>query len=235
MTPSCDTVLTFRPEWTRRCGESCSYFVVDVASGGMWTTLVTSDHDTGAAEVGVQEVEVKYRVTDSAALLPALAAASIVLSPPVHQDDQAYAPCGWEYGRSKVGVPFARLRTQDGRHLFTVKRPLDNEMACLEYETEVASRDQMHQALAVMGFRPTVRIVKRRRSAVTASGMAICVDEVELLGTFLEVERRIGPHESGVAVQQELDRFVASLGVQAARISDTYDSLIQTVQAPISE
>lgn len=65
--------------------------------------------------------------------------------PPVHQDDQAYAQYGWCYGMSKLGVAFARLRTQDDRHLFTLKRPTDNELACLEFETEVVDRDQMHE------------------------------------------------------------------------------------------
>ena len=38
----------------------------------------------------------------------------------VVQDDQAYAPVGWSYGDSKIGVSFVRLRTVDGRHTFTL-------------------------------------------------------------------------------------------------------------------
>jgi adenylate cyclase, class 2 len=71
----------------------------------------------------VREVEVKFRVHDPAALLSALSSRGIELGPPVHQDDQAYAPDGWSYGEDRRGVPFARLRTVDGEHLFTVKRP----------------------------------------------------------------------------------------------------------------
>jgi hypothetical protein len=75
-------------------------------------------------------------------------------------------------------VTFARLRTQGGRHLFTVKRPLDNEMACVEHETEVTDRVAMHQAVLAMGFVPTVRIVKVRRTAVIGD-VVVCVDDVE--------------------------------------------------------
>jgi adenylate cyclase, class 2 len=119
--------------------------------------------DTGQVSgerVDVQEVEVKYRILDVEALTAALTARHVSLSAPVRQDDQAYAPIGWQYGQHKVNVPFARLRTQNGRHLFTVKKPLANEMACLEHESEIADRDQMHAALTAMGFYPTVRIVK---------------------------------------------------------------------------
>jgi adenylate cyclase, class 2 len=94
-----------------------------------------------------REVEVKYRVPDPAHLEAALQRQGLVLSPPVEQDDQAYAERGWSYGMSKIGVVFARLRTQAGRHLFTVKKPVDNALSCLEYECEVSDRTQMHQAI----------------------------------------------------------------------------------------
>jgi adenylate cyclase class 2 len=156
----------------------------------------------------------------------------LVLSPPAHQDDQAYAQNGWHYGLSKLGVPFARLRTQAGRHLFTLKRPVDNEMACMEFETEVADRDQMHEAILNMGFYPTVRIVKTRRTARLGE-LSLCVDQVEDLGVFLEIERVIQAGESGAAVQAELDGFARSLGVPLERTTDTYDSLVRASLAAV--
>jgi adenylate cyclase class 2 len=178
----------------------------------------------------VQEVEVKYRVLDADALIAVLAARDVRLCAPVRQDDQAYAPVGWHYGQPKVNVPFARLRTQDGQHLFTVKKPMVNEMACLEYESAVADREQMHAALIAMGFYPTVRIVKTRRIGFL-SGLSLCLDDVEQVGLFLEVEQLIARGESGDAAQQRLDAFVQSLGVRLQRITDTYDSLIHAAQA----
>ena len=131
----------------------------------------------------------------------------------------------WEYGQSKIGVAFARLRTQEGQHLFTVKKPVAIEQACLEYESEVADRAQMHQAIMLMGFRPTVRIVKTRRTA-TVDGLGVCVDEVELAGVFMEIERTAGADQPGVVVQAEPDAWARSLGVERERTGDTYDSLV---------
>jgi adenylate cyclase, class 2 len=174
----------------------------------------------------VREVEVKYRIRDAAALESNLTAHGIVLSAPVHQDDQAYAPREWRYGMSKIGVPFARLRTQNGRHVFTVKRPVENEMSCLEYETEVSDREQMHGAILAMGFVPTVRIVKNRRTARSGE-LSVCLDEVDHAGVFLEIEAVIGPGRTGLDVQSDLDTFAARLSVDGQRVSDTYDSLIR--------
>ncbi|HYU09419.1 MAG TPA: CYTH domain-containing protein [Gemmatimonadales bacterium] len=179
-----------------------------------------------------REIEVKYRVYDLAELDSVLRVRGLVLSPPVHQDDQAYAEDGWRYGMSKLGVSFARLRTQDNRHLFTLKRPTDNELACLEFETEVADRDQMHEAILHMGFYPTVRIVKTRRTAQLGE-LSLCLDEVEQAGAFLEIEKVIGPGQSGEAVQAELDAFARSLGVELERTTETYDSLIRAVLAGV--
>jgi adenylate cyclase class 2 len=178
----------------------------------------------------MHEVEVKYRVPDEAALLAALAGRGVSLSVAVRQDDQAYAPAAWRYGMSKIGVPFARLRTQDGRHLFTVKRPVDNEMACLEHETVVADREQMHAALIAMGFTPTVRIVKLRRTG-RWNEVSLCLDTVDGLGTFVEVEALIGAQESGRTTQERLDVLVRGLGVPVSRTTDTYDSLLRAVAA----
>lgn len=154
------------------------------------------------------------------------------MSPSVRQDDQAYAEDGWQYGMSKLGVSFARLRTQAGRHLFTLKRPTDNEMACLEFETEVADREQMHEAIVHMGFYPTVRIVKTRRTAQLGE-LSLCLDAVEHAGAFLEVEKVIGPGQAGAAVQAELDAFARSLGVELERTTETYDSLIRAALAGV--
>ncbi|MEW9556331.1 class IV adenylate cyclase [Nonomuraea sp. NPDC050783] len=182
----------------------------------------------------VQEVEVKYRVRGPEAMRTlevALERRGGRLSPPIRQDDQAYAQPGWEYGQSKIGVAFARLRTQDGRHLFTVKTPQANEQACLEHETEVADREQMHRAIVAMGFRPTVRIVKVRRIAVLGD-LTICVDVVEHAGTFVELERTVPDGESGIAVQAGMDGWARSLGVELERTSDTYDSLVRAALLP---
>jgi adenylate cyclase class 2 len=179
---------------------------------------------------GVREIEVKYRVTEPAALIEALRRRGVVFSAPVRQDDQAYAVNGWSYGQSKAGLAFARLRTENGRHTFCVKQPLDNELACAEHETEILARGEMHEAILAMGFYPTTRIVKTRRTA-RLDRMLLCLDEVDGLGAFFEIEAMVGGDRPAAEVQQELDGFARSLGVELVRSTETYDSLLRTVLA----
>ncbi|SCL53502.1 adenylate cyclase, class 2 [Micromonospora citrea] len=175
---------------------------------------------------GLREIEVKYRVGDPDTLVDAIEARGATFSEPVHQDDQAYAAVGWSYGQSKAGAAFARLRTENGRHVFCVKKPLANELACREHETEVLVRDQMHEAILAMGFYPTVRIVKTRRTARLGQ-MSLCLDEVRGLGAFFEIEVMVAGPRPADDVQCDLDRFARSLGVELERTTETYDSLIR--------
>jgi len=99
-------------------------------------------------------------------------------------------------------------------------------MSCEEHETPVADRDQMHAAVVAMGFRPTVRIRKVRRIAVVGD-LALCVDEVDGVGVFLEAERLVGDGVPGEVVQAELAAFVESLGVEAEPVEQTYDTLVR--------
>jgi len=177
----------------------------------------------------VREVELKYRVEDLEALLVALKSRGIELSEPVFQDDQAYAPAGWRFGDSKLGVSFLRLRTVQGRHYFTLKQPAGNAQDCLEFETQVTDRQAMHQAALHMGYRPTVRIAKTRRMA-TLDDCSLCIDEVDGVGGFLELERLVPAHADAQAIQADLAVFVSSLGITATRTNQTYDSLVHAAQ-----
>jgi adenylate cyclase, class 2 len=177
----------------------------------------------------MREVEVKYRVADLEVLLVALKARGIELSEPVYQDDQAYAPVGWDFGDGKLGVSFLRLRTIDGRHYFALKQPAGNAQDCLEYETEVADREAMHGAILRMAYRPTVRVAKTRRVA-SLPDCSLCVDDLEGAGVFMELERLVPDETDADAVQAELAEFVASLDIAVTRTAETYDSLVRSVQ-----
>ena len=160
----------------------------------------------------------------------ALKERGIKLGDPIFQDDQAYAPNGWQFGDNKLGVSFLRLRTVNNRHTFTLKQPTINALSCLEHESEVSDREQMHQAIMQMGFSPTVRVAKTRQTA-EFDGISLCVDDLEGVGTFLELERMVPEGVSESAVQDELAAFVAGLGTTAERTAESYDSVVRSAQA----
>ncbi len=195
----------------------------------MCQVVASGDRRVDDGEARVREVKVKFHVWDREALFLTLKARGIELGEPFFQDDQAYAPDRWTFEDSRLGVSFPRLRTINNRHFFTLKQPTINAQAYVSFETEVADRDQMHQAILNMGFCPTVRVAKIRRTA-SLGNMSLYVDELDGLGMFLELDCPVSPHESVVAVQEALNAFVASLGVDVTRTEETCDALVRTAQ-----
>lgn len=178
----------------------------------------------------MREIETKYRVANPEELSVALTAAGVELGEPVFQDDQAYAPAGWTPAMGRVGHTFVRLRGLDGGvYVFTTKTPLSNAMECVEYETTVTDREQMHGAILAMGFEPTVRIVKHRRAG-RAGRVGVCVDLVEGLGVFLELELVVDDDRDALVVQAELDAWARGLEVGLERTAHTYDALVGVAQ-----
>jgi len=177
----------------------------------------------------MHEVEVKFAVPGIEEVVSVLRARGVTLSAPTFQDDQAFAPVGWSFGDSKIGVSFLRLRTVDGRHWFTLKQPGVNAQDCLEHETEVVDREQMHRAILRMGYQATVRVAKTRRTGRYGE-IVLCLDVVDGVGAFLELERMVPDDASATVVQEELAAVVASLGIEAVRTAETYDSLVRAAQ-----
>lgn len=171
------------------------------------------------------EVEVRFALLDEAQALAQLRSAGVHFGKPAKQDDQAYGPDWWDYGQSRIGVTFARLRTSDDKHLFTVKRPVTDVRTCIEHECFVSDRQAMHDAICLMGFQPTVRIVKSRALAQRGE-FTFCLDDVDGLGRFLEVERLAGAEDDTEVARAEIEEFIHRIGVRAQRCTDTYDALL---------
>ena len=171
------------------------------------------------------EVEVRFRLTDAADAVDKLSTAGVRLGKPALQDDQAYAPEDWDYSQSRLGVTFARLRTSERRHLFTVKRPLTDVRTCIEHECFVSDSQAMHEAILLMGFAPTVRIRKRRAQGQLGV-LTFCLDEVEGVGHFLEVERLASAADDTDAVRREIEALLEQIGIGAERCYETYDALL---------
>jgi adenylate cyclase class 2 len=176
--------------------------------------------------MGTVEVEARFRLGAGCSALDAVARLGLTVGEPVRQDDQAYAPTGWDYGQDRLKVTFARLRSEGDDCLFTVKQPVTDVSTCIEYECRVDDRDAMHRAILLMGFAPTVRIVKTRQMVQVDERFALCLDEVEGVGAFLEVEAMTTSDADYDSLRGELEQLVASLELDVEPCSETYDTLV---------
>ncbi len=178
-----------------------------------------------------QEIEVKAKVSNLQAVEEKLLERGCIFSEPLIQKDITFANVDdKEYDSLVAGLNILRIRNQNGKYIFTVKQTGINDLDCLERETEISDPHEMEQALILMGFHEAVRINKVRRKT-NLDGYEICLDQVENLGNFVEVEK-ITKNEDPEKVQAELFEFLKQFGVtEGDRVMDGYDTQIYRLQS----
>lgn len=178
----------------------------------------------------MQEIEVKVKTKDNDEVIRILEAAGCVFSEPIEQDDVTYATTKESmdaFMRSKI---FPRIRQiTDGDTIFTVK--FDDQrhvlgMAATEHEVRVDSATELDQMLQLMGFKRIVRVKKMRRKTKYKE-YEICVDDVEELGSYMEIEKIADKDADAHAVHEELLGVLESLGINLeGRVTKGYDIIM---------
>jgi len=172
----------------------------------------------------IKEIEVKARVNDPKTLFKKLKKLGCKFSKAITQYDRVYNKNGKRRTGSRNGSTTLRLRQQNGKVLFTIKQTLSTELDCLEKEVLVSDLNQMEDAIKMMGYLEVVRVNKIRQHA-KFKDFTICLDKVEGLGSFIEVEK-ISDGDSQ-KIMNELMEFLLSLGINKEdRVTKGYDTLL---------
>ncbi len=102
------------------------------------------------------------------------------------QVDEYYAHPSRDFARTDEAL---RLRTENDLTVITYKGPkLDGETKTREeFEVSIANRATMASILDRLGFKPVIRISKRRH-VYGLKGITVCFDSVVGLGDFIELE-----------------------------------------------
>ncbi len=141
------------------------------------------------------EVEVKLRVEDPEAVKNALEREGEVVRT-VRQEDVYFShPCR-DFAETDEALRLRRV-VEDGQEtsLVTYKGPKLGEVgkSRVEVEVEVSDGDSMRRILEELGFNPldefTIRKIRSvYKLAISGLDIKACLDEVDGLGTFLELE-----------------------------------------------
>lgn len=187
----------------------------------------------------MREIEIKVRLQDKKGLLAALAAKGVVLSEPVYQRDQVFGLPG-EAGGDGNTAPWLRVRTETRgrgdneteRTLFTLKRAVTGQLDSIEHETGVDDPDAVIAIVKELGFVAFSDVSKIRQTG-TLNGIEVCVDSVEGLGDFIELEQLADEDADPVAIVNGLWREMAELGIGSRHdeVTDGYDILMKKLRA----
>jgi adenylate cyclase class 2 len=132
------------------------------------------------------EVEIKAYCDDPAALRDRVTELGGTLEGSLIEEDSYFNHPSRDFATTDEA--FRIRRTPEGS-VVTYKGPKIGERSKTRYENEVAldDADAFAEILLRLGFRP-VRAVKKRRELYALEGAHVCLDSVEGLGYFAEIE-----------------------------------------------
>jgi adenylate cyclase class 2 len=165
----------------------------------------------------MENVEIKARCADLAAMRRAVSAAGAVWERDIEQVDTYFRV---QQGRFK-------LRREDGgeQALIFYLRPDEDSPKLSRYELVRIDRDQpigemLERALGVK------TVVRKRRQLWRRDNIRIHLDEVEGLGTFIEFEVEVLPGRDLAACRRQAGQLLEQLGLtNADLIAGSYSDL----------
>lgn len=175
------------------------------------------------------EIEVKARLKDKNAVMEKLRALGCEFSSVKTQDDMVWVEKTGNLETFLSNKVFLRIRIQNNEKvIMTAKKPKDPNNAGLvkrEHEVVVDSAEEARGVLSLMGLQEAVRAVKKRQTAKYKE-FEICIDEVDNLGSFIEVEKIADEAEADRA-QKEMWELLESLGISPDdQVKKGYDILM---------
>lgn len=139
--------------------------------------------------------------------------------------------------KEQVGKPISsgskvyriRTTTKNGviRHLFTLKVQTDRPLVSNEYEFEISNPTTAKKVLLESGLVERVRVAKRRTEGRLAN-YNLCIDEVEKLGIFIELETF--SNKKPDTIQSEMINQLKTLDIEGEICMTPYDTQIERLQ-----
>jgi len=184
----------------------------------------------------MREIEIKARVANKQALIGRLLQQGIEVSDPVTQHDRVFGMIGPnEDDGGDNDLPWLRIRSEihaeDTRHIFTFKKSVTNQMDSIEHETEVFDDSELEKIITRLGFVPYSDLVKTRQKA-RLGDIEICIDSVDGLGDFIEVEKLTEDQVDYDVVALELWSVLNDLSISRDdHVTDGYDVMMNKLLA----
>lgn len=158
-----------------------------------------------------------------------LSTQGVALSEPIEQHDRVYGLAGVA-GASDGSEPWLRVRTEVAHGVstsyLTLKKSVTNQLDSIEHETVVDDENEAVHIIEHLGFVPYSDLTKTRRKAHIGE-IELCLDVVEPLGVFIEVEKLTDDDADYDIVAKELWGVLESLGIARTQVvTDGYDVLM---------
>lgn len=172
----------------------------------------------------MREIEIKFKVENIKDIISFLEENDCKISMETYQYDTIYVK-DLDNVKSIEGSVWLRIRRNNGKIELNYKKQSTQKIESEEIEFEVSSYEKANSFLKALGFKEWVQVNKNRRYS-KYKDYNICIDEVERLGTFVEIELLIN-EQNNINYEEQLLNVAKEMGINTKnRINSHYDTMI---------
>lgn len=168
----------------------------------------------------MKEIKVKYRLDHVDELINKLERLGCKMSDMEDQKDTVYVT-NLKNISSDAGSIFLRVRKNNDKIELNAKRHTHLMQSRKEVEFEVSSYEDANHFLELIGFKKWVEVVKKRIHT-TYENCNICIDEVDSLGSFVELEYVVEDSKKDQDILEKIAKVAKKLEIDTTKEVDQY-------------
>lgn len=178
----------------------------------------------GELKDNMREIELKYKVKNYDELINKLEKMNCKIENAISQNDTIYVK-NLENTDSVEGSIWLRVRKNNDKIELNLKKQSKNIRESEEIEFGVDSYIKANQFLEILGYKKWVEVNKKRRYS-KYKNYNLCIDEVEKLGSFIEIELLVEETDQNDYIDA-LKNIAKELGLEENDTVNThYDTMI---------
>lgn len=176
----------------------------------------------------MREIELKFKVEDMNDLLDKLRNLGCEISKILSQNDTIYVS-DLNQVESVEGSIWLRVRKENEKVELNLKKQSAKIQESTEIEFEVSSYEKANQLLETLGYQKWVVVNKKRRYSKYLN-YNLCIDEVERLGTFLEIELLVDEEDKKDYIPNLLEVSKLFQLTESDIVNSHYDTMISKLE-----
>ena len=176
----------------------------------------------------MREIELKFKVEDINGLLDKLGDMNCEISEVLSQNDTIYVS-DLNHVESVEGSIWLRVRKENEKVELNLKKQSARIQESKEIEFEVSSYEKANQLLETLGYQKWVVVNKKRRYSKYLN-YNLCIDEVERLGSFLEIELLVDEEDKKDYISDLLEIAKTFELTEDNIVNSHYDTMISQLE-----
>lgn len=172
------------------------------------------------------EVELKFLVDSHEMIRQQLNSLEVISESTSQHCDEYFNHSLLDFATQDIAL---RIRSRADQHILTYKGPnLDPRAKVreeIELEFDASEKDKFRRMLSGMGFHSVAAVNKKRDSiqvAYQGQVIVVCLDDVEGVGTFVELEQVVSDKSGVQAAKKILESLAVRLGITSSPTTVSY-------------